>query len=326
MTQTFNTQTLCDSMADAEIDAVILAALEESGVSAASTGIGQWRVVFEDISTAEANASRLPHWFVIDLTLASALSEAASLDPCRLLALNQQSGPLVKILPPSMANSHWRLRAELPLDGCDEAELARRIQSACRELRLLAQIRDCETIERTQLPGEPFADVALPELAVDCGWPCESRRDGARLVTNLECSRAPYQAIVERADGSEVLAWVKFASAFIDEIDGAPPMADVCRNAAAVLLMNVSSRIKMVRGAVGAVEESAGDARGPALPRLEVRLPASAGAADLSHAFSALSVACEVCGPEMGVLLSNPAIAQAFLARGWSPGASSHVG
>jgi hypothetical protein len=55
---------------------------------------------------------------------------------------------------------------------------------------------------------------------------------------------------------------------------------------------------------------------------LAARTPANPVEEDLSHALAALSTACDCVGPEVAMLMSDAAIAKAYLAHGWSVGGS----
>jgi len=156
------------------------------------------------------------------------------------------------------------------------------------------------------------AIAAISEVASLCaasGWPFTEGETGCRV--KLEVRReAVFHAHVECAAGG-ILAWVDLTGAVA--LDVAPPQE--CHQAARALLRELEERMKLVRGALGgtAAEPSA---------RLEVCLALPCTVEQLADALSALSVACELAGPEIQLLLSNPEIAcltQTNCAGGRSP-------
>jgi hypothetical protein len=72
------------------------------------------------------------------------------------------------------------------------------------------------------------------------------------------------------------------------------------------LLAEVSRRISLVRGVFR-------DVPGAPAAAFESRLASGSNGEQLADALAALSVACHFAGPEVQLLLSEPAIAEAYL-------------
>jgi len=160
---------------------------------------------------------------------------------------------------------------------------------------------------------------ALPEsvllLCAACGWPFAERGRGCVVMLESRRGGPPFYARVEEAADGGIIAWVDLASAARVVGDGsdapacsldAGPDLPACHQAVARLLAEVSTRIRLVRGIFRGVP-------GAPAPAFESRLASGSNAEQLADALAALSVACHFAGPEIQLLLSEPAIAEAYL-------------
>jgi hypothetical protein len=160
-----------------------------------------------------------------------------------------------------------------------------------------------------------FSPVA--SLCSDSGWPCTERAGGCSVKLEVDRSVPPILAFIERLEGGQISAWVDLTSSplEVEESSAAPvpALVETCRLAVSTLLMSVSRKVRCLRFVVRdtPVGWSAG---------FEGRLPANADATQLTDLLSSLWVACSLCGPEAQSLLTQPVLAELYLARGWSPG------
>jgi hypothetical protein len=171
---------------------------------------------------------------------------------------------------------------------------------------------------------EPFAgnvdvDSGPPSpasLCADAGWAFSERR-GACLV-KLEVNRQgpPFHARLERAADGGIAAWVDLTAAAQELAEaveprhepGAPPVPSPCRRAVEAMLAEVSGRIPMVRGVLR------DGSRGP-IAGFEAHIARAGAAEQLADVLSVLSVACELSGPEIQLLLTDPVVAEAYLSQ-----------
>lgn len=310
------------------LHSAIVAGLRQYVADVSSSGRRTWRFGLGHALLGEGQARCEPHWLVLDVPLQHVWPLA--LDPWKTLEFHSAAPAGIKLLAPSECGRPPQLRSELPLDFCDEPQLIGRIGDLCRGLvqaaSMFSQTAGMLLENEPEPDPEPCGQIDPAELAAlcaGCGWPCEPRRGGTRFIAKLEVSRAAYQAVIEpRADGcidvrvdlsTDVMQTQVTLHGAPDLPDAIPALEEPSRMALAIALGAVADRVHLVRGA--ASETSAGLA-----VQLEAALPRFAVAADVSHALAALSVACEQCGPEAQLFMTDPSIAEAFLALGWSPG------
>ena len=155
----------------------------------------------------------------------------------------------------------------------------------------------------------------LASACAESGWDFAER--STRYLVRLETDRdgAPFYARIEADADGQIFAWVDLTSAILVFDTASAPGAGmageaktqspVCLRAAEAMLAEVTRRVRGVRGVVR--EEA-----GRSVVGLLARLPAANGE-DLAEAISALSVACQLAGPEIKLLLSDSAIAGLYL-------------
>ena len=170
--------------------------------------------------------------------------------------------------------------------------------------------------------GAGLARATVASLCAESGWPCQARAGDCLVKLELHRQGTPFYARVGRAADGGIRAWVDL-TATACELGGGLEQATAtqppaCRNAVEAILAEVSDRIRLVRGCIK--EAPIGWAAG-----FEVCIPAEGGGQELADGLSALSVACDLAGPEIQLLLSDPDIVELYLvqtcrARGRSPG------
>lgn len=185
-----------------------------------------------------------------------------------------------------------QIRAEIPIDE-DAGPL---ILEAWRGFETaLALLRGEECQPHGDTP-HAVSQEALTLLCAEAEWPCTARGDGT-CVVELECPGAFMQAsLLPLGDGLRIFV----------------PLANIADSSAesvsamSVLLLSAASAMRMARP----VCESAD---GKVSPRLEVVFSAAPAAAQIAHALSGLSVACQFCAQEVQAL-QDPNVAREFLA------------
>jgi hypothetical protein len=197
------------------------------------------------------------------------------------------------------------VRADVPIDA--GVDLGRRLAGVCRDLeaawgRLGATGRSPAPVD-SPIAVPTVAPAALAEACRSAEWRVRERAGGL-LAVDLEVPGAFPQATVGCRGGGLVAE----VALFDDPAGEAPPLADPCRHALATLLLRTSGIVRMVRAAAG------GDGPDPR-PRLEVCLPELPSAAELSHAFGALSVACGIAAREALVLRHDDEVAERYVRR-----------
>ena len=138
----------------------------------------------------------------------------------------------------------------------------------------------------------------LRQLCDEAGWPCIGQ-PGAVPIVDLDVPGAFYQAAL----ASEASGQVRIAT----ELGGLDrKMPETCWDATAVLLLRVCDAVRMARASVTLSK-----------PEMSVCLEVVFGsvpcAAELAHAFAALSTACRLCAEEAEILQTNERIAQEYL-------------
>jgi hypothetical protein len=119
-------------------------------------------------------------------------------------------------------------------------------------------------------------------------------------MVTLEVSQGFYQAMVATTPTGLRI------SADLGEVRSSLP---ITQEALARLLLGACGHLRLVRGILTE------NVNAPSTIRFEVVLEDNPSSADLTHALSALSLACESCGKEATVLIENPEVAQLYLAQ-----------
>lgn len=198
------------------------------------------------------------------------------------------------VLPPGHGTP--RLRAELPVDGSvDSTMWLREVWHAIAH-QSVGQPGVGEPVRLAEPGSEGSHGTSAEDLLRLCGelgWSTRRQRDG-RLTVDLASRRESGQAAIT-TDG----ACVRFASV-LGRADGCTTAS---REAISLLLLLVSGLVRLVRAV--ALDEGSGGGAG-----LAVVLPAPVSVEALGHARAAISVACDLCGPEVRLLQDDSTAAQ----------------
>lgn len=191
-------------------------------------------------------------------------------------------GPLWK----GPADAEVQLCAEVPLDGT-EPMLRHRVAQACVGFAVALGV-----------------EISVSDLAVDgpdlsatlleSGWPIEERPDGSFIV-DLGIPDAFFQARIALGEG---------ATGCAAELANVSEAHDVCRRAAALLLLRAAAVVRMVRPVLA--EDGA--------LRFEVAWDGAPEIAEIHHALSALAVACRFFGREVDSILRSETVATRYCA------------
>ncbi|MGD0948411.1 MAG: hypothetical protein ABSA52_13365 [Candidatus Binatia bacterium] len=224
-------------------------------------------------------------------------------------------------------------RAELPLD--DDVNLPSRVVQACAGLNAASAKFRRLGAARSPLPsGGPVLspveggqdegvrwiweedDTALNTQIVECapavelaavcresGWAFAER--SGKLVVDLDVPGSFQQAVAQAKTPCGV-------AVSVDVTTSSEPLAMPCREALALLLLRTCGVVRMVRAAVQNVGSGMA-------ARFEVLFGDTPCGAELSHAFSALSVACRIAGHEAVILQHDEIIARAYPKTSLSP-------
>ena len=304
---------------DAQELGAIATALEHSFRSVELVGHGRWRLIPHE-STLVLTAWVDEGWLLIQTLETSprrwrAEEQAEGL--WELLRWNgvlpggvkfgiRSRGPLMESVR-SKGTSTWvwdvQAQTEIPIE--ENAHLAARVSQARFGFDRAVQQFDrseCTGPMKTTL-GSGGAEsspirVDLQRLVEEAGWPSLSRQGGG-LWVDLDVWDRFYQASVEcEPEGIRMAVNLSADCAWTPE----------ARQALAILLLRACAQIRFARAVIS---ESANE---PVVPRFEVVLAEPACASEVSHALSALSIACRLCGGEVKVLQQDVETARAYLA------------
>ena len=279
--------------------------LEKCAASINQTGRGRWELALVNGKSVSATATFLDRWLSIDAPVSDRLDRA---DLWRLLTLNASLVGLSKfVLMPDHRSVHVRSDISLSEDDDDfeaVSNSATRVQEACVGMKsALARVHDEKPSGRVKSkPASDNQDAAKPEhlrrVCEDAGWKFTERSTG-KLVVDLEAQGGFFQAVVEpRSVGAHVSA----------EVARWDALAESSRHALAVLLLRAGALVRLARPAIEENETEVG-------ARFEVVFSELPRSFELAHAFSALSVACSLCGREAGAV-QDEIIAKEYLTIG----------
>jgi len=279
--------------------------LEKCAASINQTGRGRWELALVNGKSVSATATFLDRWLSIDAHVSDRLDRA---DLWRLLTLNASLVGLSKfVLMPDHRSVHVRSDISLSEDDDDfeaVSNSATRVQEACVGMKsALARVHDEKPSGRVKSkPASDNQDAAKPEhlrrVCEDAGWKFTERSTG-KFVVDLEAQGGFFQAVVEpRSVGAHVSA----------EVARWDALAESSRHALAVLLLRAGALVRMARPAIEENETHVG-------ARFEAVFSGLPRAFELAHAFSALSVACSLCGREAGAV-QDEIIAKEYLTIG----------
>jgi hypothetical protein len=260
-----------------------------------------WQVSVRSNGTVHPGQIRLEEdWLVFDGSALDA-GEPAPLDAWKLLHVNSRLEGPAKFASVAGKESP-RLIAEIPLD--EEIELPDVLQWMLRCVASgLRSNTDVLAQRPLMQPVHSMSTRSPQELRALCsatGWPSTEKQDGG-IAVELPTRRGVYSAIVRDGNGHGTHVSVPIASC--------GSLSDRSRHALSLLLLDACGLLRLARAAV----HDAGD---EAVAAFEVRLRSAPVAAELVHALAAVSVACDLCGPEAQAL-GHAATASHYLeARG----------
>ena len=196
------------------------------------------------------------------------------------------------------------VRAEMPLD--EDVDVQRRVGEMCAGFR--AAMAKVHNPEQDGLRASAVALTRnLPDLCRETGWTFTEHEAG-RLAIDLDVPGVFQQAIVEtRGDGrvAATLAVLEPSAA-----RGALPPV-VCAEALGLLLLRCCGIVRMARAA-------AERGKGMPQPRFEVVFDSEPCAAELGHAFAALSVVSRLASREAAALWGDERVAASYVEL-WNP-------
>jgi hypothetical protein len=277
----------------------IVTALDKWAVAVDAVAHGRWAFTLSNGADVAAHARMDDGWLLLDASLG-----AGSISPARAWQLLRWNATLaggarfaVRADRPGV-----RVCAEVPLD--DAVDVPGRIHEACagikganeRLVRAPNEVDDAMT--RAPADGGDLSD-----LCRETGWGFVEREAG-RLAVDLDVPGAFQQAVVEARGGGVAVA-VPVAET-TGHAAGSP--AAVCDQALGLFLVRVCGIVRMARAAAEMRD-------GVPRARFEVVFGSRPCAAELTHAFAALSIACRIASRETAVLWSDEKIAGAYLAQ-----------
>jgi len=248
-----------------------------------------------------ASAWLTDHWLLVD---APFLEPAGGVTAWEVFAANA-------LLPAGLkgctggSDPALRLRAELPI--LEHRPVAQSVQEVCVGLAAAVACFRPETLGarppwRTETSGGSIAaaDVDLRQLCAETSWPCTMRGSDTVMV-ELDVPGTFQQATVEMHPHRGVVVSVPVLPE--------PPRAPVCETAVGAFLLQATGAVRLARAATRT-------ARGPLCFEVVcTSVPATPTAAELAHAFAALSLAWRCAGREAVVLAGDERIAQLYLDR-----------
>jgi len=284
-----------------------LAAIEKCAGPARQRGPGRWTACLHNGHLIQVSAACDDDWLLLAARPQGrkdgGRKDAADLTG--LLAWNARlpGGGRWAVAPGERA-AH--LRADIRLSSA--IGLAGLVRDACDTFLAAARMAEGEDV-----PQENSADGATVQgnrhvgtadfgrLCSAAGWENRERSGGA-VAVSLEAPAGFYQAIVEERSPGMVAASVAMATR-----EGLPVR---CRQARALLLLQATAVVRMVRAAA-----EAGDGR--TAERLEVAFMGIPAPAELQDALAALSVACRLCGEEARALEDEALAVEYLRIQGW---------
>jgi hypothetical protein len=271
-------------------------ALGEAGVRPIAWGDGRWRLALSNGSEIGAQARVADEW--LELTVSPRFAPTTESWRTRaLLDLNARlTGPVrIAVSGPGGAR---HLRADLCLAELDD--LAERVALVCGDLRSATHVLQGDgQLMLTPLIDEDrerYAD-RFASLCMEAGWTLATKVAG-EVALELTTDQGVYEARLESSPVGELRPSVRLfdTSAY----------SSGCLEAAAVLLLVVSARVRSIKGVIvmGKQVEVFGIAAAS-------EMPTSAAAANRS--LEALAVASCLVGRELQAL-QDEALAQEYLA------------
>jgi hypothetical protein len=284
--------------------------LEPCAVEVREAGRDRWKFELPGEVSLAVTAWRNKEWLWLRAALARSTKRLA---PELLDRLVRQNRELVGGAKFTLADDPPRLyvSAEIPMDE-EDADLGPRLAAVCEAFRQAAE--SLAAGQRAADANPAAAQIAggeAPSRALDrerlalceaTGWPL-SRRAGDQVAIELDAPGLFCQATAEPKGERGLQLGFDLASV--------PPSGDAGRHALNVFLLHASHVVRMARATARTVG-------GATVYGWEVSLDRVAGAGEVQHALSALSVACRLSVREIQALEQDETTARSYLMlRGW---------
>ena len=196
-----------------------------------------------------------------------------------------------------------QLRAEIPMKCASALErwipfVHEGFKQLCRVAR--SNNRKPVGLSGKHSPKNPSTGVVgseLGELCAKTGWKLAKRRSGDIFV-ELDVPGEFYQAKVWKASDNVVSVAVPLVTM--------QSLSQQSRRSMSLLLLSACRDVRMARAVIEEYSQNLSEIR------FEAMLPSQAAASELNEVFSALSVACRLCGTEVR-LLKHESVADTYL-------------
>ena len=280
----------------------IAIALGQCATSVKLAGNRHWEFTLANGKPLGVTARLSEEWLVLDALVSERITRGAWWD---LLRLNAG----IRGLSRFALAKQVRLRADIPLTDEDDASaLTTRLLETCAGLKAaFGSLRgekpgdqSATTRDRFEKPGEQQVDE-LRRRCSETSWRFIERSAG-KLMIDLDVRSGFYQATVEHREAGVAVSV---------EILQPNVLSETCRQALALLLLATGAQVKLARPSVEENENRID-------VRFEVRFDSPPTANELEHAFSGLSVACEIAAREAHAL-QDDSIARDYLALRHAP-------
>lgn len=294
----------------------VFEALRKCAPTTERIDVDRWAFTLANGRVLGVSAQAVEGWLALDAALEDHLGRS---EFWSLLELNGRlDGPAKFALGP--AASAPQLRAEVPLD--EEVDLVARLHEACDGFKTALEALKAQPDRGDEADGhlgatrwpedaaaEPHAlislvpgdvdagSVDLAALCSEAGWPATLRSSGTAFV-DLEVPGGFYQALLNHGVSGALRVSVRVASG--ERNSGERGLA------LAGFLLIASGCVRLARPAVRRQQHETA-------AFFEVCFASAPSAVELAHAYSALSVACRLCGREAKAF-EDERVARAFLA------------
>lgn len=276
------------------IRAAVLQALRARSTSVGMQGATQVAFALGDDPNRSGWATADDRWLTVEMPMHRHPSPD---DWWELLRPARALGPGLKLV--QSPGGPAVVRGEMSLAIDETGSLFARTRRLLRDLQAAALLEeDLAAPADAADDAEESRDVPI-EVVSETGWPL-AKRDERRWVVWLESDRLRLQATLESRGG--LFARVELGST-------GPTTTQACRQAVTWIMAWCAASVRLIRPVLEP------DLHGGWAAAFEVRLTSDAGAADIAHALSALSVACRLCATEIHLLLEDPDIAEEYARR-----------
>ncbi|MFY9556917.1 MAG: hypothetical protein WAV20_17225 [Blastocatellia bacterium] len=288
-------------------DHLIFESLKLCAPSTEQLGYGRWSFELVNGKSFVATARAAEQWLLLDVPVTDRIGRGEVWD---LLRMNAALYGLSKVvLMPDNRSVH--VRADLPLPADEDAdreserdgELTTRLREACAGLKVALssfgsakkQPKALGTVQSAPEAGN--RGETLRRAVAETGWRFNERSSGM-LIVDLDTRAGFYQATVEHRSAG--------AAAHVSvEVARFETLGEIPRQALGALLLKTGGLLRLARPAVEQHETSV-------TARFEVSFGPQPTAVELTHALSALSIACTLCGREARAI-QGEAVAREYM-------------